>query len=171
MALINCPECTKQISDLAPACIHCGYPLAPSVQIVKEILNDYRDIILKEEVTVQNKINSIKALRNIRTSLGLADAKEIVENKGSMLLSNIHKDRVLRYKNILENSGLVVEIIESNTANYKEEFKDNDTLSCPKCGSNNIQTIQRGWSLISGPLGSGNARNVCQKCGYKYKIK
>ena len=27
MALINCPECGKEISDKAPACIHCGYPM------------------------------------------------------------------------------------------------------------------------------------------------
>ena len=27
MALIICPECGKQISDQAPACIHCGYPI------------------------------------------------------------------------------------------------------------------------------------------------
>ena len=27
MALINCPECGKEVSDQAPACIHCGYPL------------------------------------------------------------------------------------------------------------------------------------------------
>ena len=27
MALISCPECGKQISDQASACIHCGYPL------------------------------------------------------------------------------------------------------------------------------------------------
>ena len=29
MALIKCPECGKEISDKAPACIHCGYPLNP----------------------------------------------------------------------------------------------------------------------------------------------
>lgn len=27
MALIHCPECGKEISDQAPACIHCGYPM------------------------------------------------------------------------------------------------------------------------------------------------
>lgn len=27
MALINCPECGGTVSDLAPACIHCGRPL------------------------------------------------------------------------------------------------------------------------------------------------
>lgn len=27
MALINCPECKKQVSDKASACPNCGYPL------------------------------------------------------------------------------------------------------------------------------------------------
>ena len=27
MALIKCPECGKEVSDKAKACIHCGYPL------------------------------------------------------------------------------------------------------------------------------------------------
>lgn len=28
MALIDCPECEKRISDKAASCPHCGYPLA-----------------------------------------------------------------------------------------------------------------------------------------------
>ena len=32
MALIKCPECGKEISDKAPSCIHCGFPLAVSVR-------------------------------------------------------------------------------------------------------------------------------------------
>jgi hypothetical protein len=28
MPLINCPECKKQVSDKAPTCPHCGYPIA-----------------------------------------------------------------------------------------------------------------------------------------------
>ena len=27
MALMNCPECGKEISDKAKICIYCGYPL------------------------------------------------------------------------------------------------------------------------------------------------
>ena len=27
MALIKCPECEKEVSDKAPVCIHCGFPL------------------------------------------------------------------------------------------------------------------------------------------------
>lgn len=30
MALIKCPECGKKVSDQAPTCIHCGYPLRKS---------------------------------------------------------------------------------------------------------------------------------------------
>ena len=27
MALVTCPDCRRQISDVAPACIHCGRPM------------------------------------------------------------------------------------------------------------------------------------------------
>lgn len=40
MALINCPECNKQVSDKAPACPHCGYTeakLQKSIPIPKQI--------------------------------------------------------------------------------------------------------------------------------------
>lgn len=30
MALMQCPECEKSVSDKAPACIHCGAPLRPA---------------------------------------------------------------------------------------------------------------------------------------------
>lgn len=30
MALIKCPDCGKEVSDAASACIHCGRPIAPS---------------------------------------------------------------------------------------------------------------------------------------------
>ncbi len=36
MALIKCPECGKEISDQAPACIHCGFPLSKLKPVKKE---------------------------------------------------------------------------------------------------------------------------------------
>lgn len=36
MALINCPECGKEISDQAPKCIHCGFVLNQAAPVVKE---------------------------------------------------------------------------------------------------------------------------------------
>ena len=43
-----------------------------------------------------------------------------------------------------------------------------EKLRCPKCGSTSIATINRGYSLVWGFIGSGSARNVCQSCGYKF---
>lgn len=42
-------------------------------------------------------------------------------------------------------------------------------VCCPKCGSESIATINRGYSLFWGFLGSGKPVNVCQKCGHKFK--
>lgn len=38
MALITCPECGKQVSDKAAACIHCGYPIQALTQQKNELL-------------------------------------------------------------------------------------------------------------------------------------
>lgn len=40
---------------------------------------------------------------------------------------------------------------------------------CPKCGSTNITTGQRGYSLLTGFLGSNKTVNRCANCGYKWK--
>lgn len=39
---------------------------------------------------------------------------------------------------------------------------------CPKCGSDNVSTGQRGYSIMTGFLGSGRTMNRCGKCGYKW---
>ena len=38
MALIKCPECGKEISDRAQACIHCGYPLASNEPVGGKVI-------------------------------------------------------------------------------------------------------------------------------------
>lgn len=40
---------------------------------------------------------------------------------------------------------------------------------CPKCGSTSIATISRGYTILGGWLGSSDAVNVCQNCGYRFK--
>lgn len=50
-----------------------------------------------------------------------------------------------------------------------EEERERNTVRCPKCGSTAISTVNRGYSLMTGFWGSGSPRNVCQKCGYKWK--
>lgn len=54
MALINCPECAKEISDKVKACPHCGYPL------IEEVASKPEDNPQQVEITsinLQKQIN------------------------------------------------------------------------------------------------------------------
>ena len=52
----------------------------------------------------------------------------------------------------------------------RAEYRAKGMPSCPKCGSPSIATINRGYSIVTGFIGSGKAVNVCQCCGYKWPI-
>lgn len=56
-----------------------------------------------------------------------------------------------------------------NLAQQQSEQQNINQVRCPKCGSTQIGVTNRGYSLLSGFIGSGSARNVCQNCGYKWK--
>ena len=59
MALIKCPECGKEISNKAPACVHCGYPLDNSDVIDNKIKEEVSDSSIIEE-DKKNKKTIIK---------------------------------------------------------------------------------------------------------------
>lgn len=44
-----------------------------------------------------------------------------------------------------------------------------NTLTCPKCGSSAVAIGERGYSVITGFIGSSQTMNRCGKCGYKWK--
>lgn len=51
---------------------------------------------------------------------------------------------------------------------FKKE-EERRTPKCPKCGSKSITAGQRGFSIITGFIGSGATVNRCANCGYKWK--
>lgn len=53
-------------------------------------------------------------------------------------------------------------------AKQKAEEEKN-TVRCPRCGSTQITTGQRGYSLLTGFLGSNKTVNRCAACGYSWK--
>ncbi len=68
MALIRCPECGKEVSDQAKACIHCGYPLAETrveryALILMDLNSDYSgNISLVQEQLKLDDYTQAKAL-------------------------------------------------------------------------------------------------------------
>lgn len=70
-------------------------------------------------------------------------------------------------------SEFMPELIQSKKEKAEElerqRMAEWNIIKCPKCGCTSIATVNRGYSLIWGFFGSGSARNVCQRCGYKWK--
>ena len=161
MALITCPECGKQISDKAKASIHCGYPLSEltaSVPIYSVYLKD---------ITKKNRILAIKLLREVN-QCDLPTAMSIVDSDVPIVKEMISKEEASAVAQVFKQESINACIEE--TAKLRASIPVHDTtVRCPKCGSTSIATINRGFSLLTGFVGSGNAVNVCQKCGYKFE--
>ncbi len=41
--------------------------------------------------------------------------------------------------------------------------------TCPKCGSTSIEAVNRGFSLLTGFIGSGKTMNYCKNCGHRWQ--
>ena len=67
MALINCPECNKEVSDSAAACPHCGYDISEHLRKMEEqqqrakyLVEQAAAIMLKDEKRANRKKMSTK---------------------------------------------------------------------------------------------------------------
>ena len=90
MALIKCPECGKEVSDKAVACIHCGFPLnqlEKDNNIEKEDDGKLYKIILKN-VPTDAKVKAIKIIRDIHSNLSLIHISFIQRVRNSSLVES-----------------------------------------------------------------------------------
>lgn len=79
----------------------------------------------------------------------------------------LHDDDIIEYELKMSQFRSQVEAQEAEAERKKaEESKPR----CPKCRSTSIATVNKGYSLLTGFLGSGKPMNVCQSCGHKWKI-
>ncbi|MCC8098701.1 MAG: hypothetical protein LIO78_01360 [Clostridiales bacterium] len=162
MALINCPECGKQISDKAANCIHCGFPLSD----LKGTGTKYFLILC---LSGGNRANCAKLISEY-SSVGLARGLQICDsNKEEIVLSDSDISKIESARHRFEGIGSTMRIA---CANSDAEIQLNERqISCPRCGSTSITTGQRGFSIVTGPIGSSKTTNRCAKCGYKWYPK
>lgn len=66
------------------------------------------DVVLKEAGA--NKIAAIKAVRQLKSDLGLGDAKTFVESAPKTVLEGANKEKAEEAKKVLEEAGCVVEL-------------------------------------------------------------
>ena len=141
----------------------------------------YRIVLLS--VHPEFKLRTIQCISEF-TKLSLYDASQLVENLPQVITKCTNTSQCNKIKNQLESVCAKVSIEEDNkSTNTSSSLKYTSTiptkksagqdreLVCPECGSKNIVTMNRGFSLLTGFIGSGSPRNVCQVCGHKWKPK
>lgn len=143
MALITCPECGKEISNKSKVCIHCGYPIEDksTMCIINGISYDV-SFLLDKSISTPLKAKQLHLLTK-------CDLKDCI-NKTKIIVETNEIPKTLYIK-------------------QQKSEDEEDKIKCPKCGSPNVQLTNRGFSLMTGFIGSGLPRNVCQKCGFKWK--
>ena len=82
-------------------------------------------------------------------------------------MTKLHDEDPIEYQ--LKISQFKMQKEQQKKQGKEQEEKSKNQIHCPRCKSTSIQTINRGYSFWTGFLGSGSPRNVCQKCGYKWK--
>lgn len=156
MSLIKCLECGKEISDKAPACIHCGCPIHNDKNN-----NTTKIFVYSCKVCVFNNNNPFK---------------EFNEYKGSTLLCPDCGGQ-LNYCNtciIDNNTGLVVEKYEEESYKNEQNAKNQNTPHCPICNSPNlskISSVKKAAKVgLFGIFGAGDVGKTwkCNSCGSKF---
>lgn len=162
MALITCPECGKQISDKSPFCIHCGYPMQEQSPVAPAVSNSKKVVIPSFTGYAQNEISAIKIIQKLK-GLGLADAKEFVEQSDPYItvkdgLNQTQADMIAQK---FLDIGVDAKIYDSSTPEGQ--------ICCPRCGSTEYHAGSRGFSLLTGFVGSGQTVLTCLHCGHRWE--
>jgi large subunit ribosomal protein L7/L12 len=97
------------VSAAAPAAVMAAIPGAGAVAAAEEEEEQTEfDVTLKE--IGGKKIQVIKAVRTLRSDLGLKEAKELVDSAPAKILEAVSKDAAEEAKTKLEAEGAVAEV-------------------------------------------------------------
>lgn len=140
----------------------------------KSDLNKYIGIQWNEEDGCKcPKCNNIMINSHI-TSLQFLDILDYSNNSIDYSLAMLE----LKNNNIIEFTNQM-NIVKEKMNEKRQEWankqlgidkqQESNQVRCPKCGSTQITTGQRGYSLFSGFLGSNKTVNRCAACGYSWR--
>lgn len=166
MALIKCPECGKEISDKAPACIHCGFPLSKLKKEKKKNIFKYDG----EKYDLNDLVKHI---------ISHTDIDGFMDTEAWETARNMLKNKIPSYDDTEDINELISYIIKNKKSPQNDSYlsyipsqpssQPTSQLRCPKCGSTSITTEEEGYSLLTGFWGASRKHNLCQKCGYRWK--
>lgn len=156
MALIQCPECKKEISSISKNCIHCGYPLSDMKDDVCVIGGEKYDF-----ATIKKRLLAVDPSDKVTRK---EIANEVYETVRPISLLS-----AMELCNIIIKTGEVPPTYDGSRLTIKSPKES--VIRCPKCSSTQITTGARGYSMMWGFLGAGKTVNRCARCGHKWEPK
>lgn len=57
---------------------------------------------------------------------------------------------------------------DDKTLNILYKRESQNVVKCPKCGSQSVELLKRGFTLTTGFIGSNKNQRVCKNCLYKW---
>lgn len=140
MALINCPECNKEISDKSIYCINCGYPIK-----IEEKDKLYKVTLLN---ATKNAL-TIKLITCLRNG-SMLESNNIIENLPKEILYGINFNDVSTIKKYFQNVNATISIdidteslTENNIKLGIDKFNGIYNDNTKKHVNNSIHTIDK----------------------------
>ena len=184
MALIDCPECGGKVSDKAPACIHCGYPL-------QEARKDEKRVQYCPYCGAKNDVDSAfcgycgksfskQEFQQLTLMEADQESTDIMDYKKDVDLS-VHRFRTQPDVAELQQ----IQIQQQQLQIMQQQQMLDAQARCPKCGSISLSGNKQGFGigkaavgialvggvgLLAGGLGANNTIVTCLNCGYKFKL-
>ncbi|MDD6485268.1 MAG: zinc ribbon domain-containing protein [Clostridiales bacterium] len=175
MALIECPECGGKVSDKAPTCIHCGYPLQEQTE--QQI----------RYCPYCGKTNNIES-----TFCGYC-GKSFVKSEASHGLvpsGNNEVTNIMDYKNDLDMPNDMIRLQQAQIIQQQRQLEEQRRqfeaqAKCPRCGSTSLSGGKQGFGVgkavagvvlfggvgaLAGGIGANKTVVTCMNCGYKFKF-
>ena len=159
MALINCPECEKQVSDLAVSCPNCGCPIAKKEEYVLvklELADSTQSVsILAEDETViwtgrsgevaqiglEGPTNVI-----IKYQLGFFDAPKACKGR---IDAGLSRKWLVKADNGRFTSGISLYPVDSYSSRYEYKTVKMDKYDERKVEKKVEDFSREGWELVS----------------------
>lgn len=179
MALINCPECGKEISDKSKQCIHCGFPLEDYL-----LSSGIYDMVLKN-ISDNPRKSLVKTYLECLFGVEKGQGNKLLSTPGNVILQGIEAKNIEYLKSSFLEDGYEMDFVHSSSDyinpintkinKYREEWqtKQKSAIKCPTCGSTNTQKISTTSKVVGAAtfgLLSKTARSQfkCNHCGYKW---
>lgn len=169
--LYYCKKCAAELQEIAksqkgflalirPDCIetpekYCGFYIADTKRI---------------DGTKCPRCNEELTEMNLEIS-ELAEIQRISQNPDYILAMNDLKSKdIIEFETKMENIRQQLNTRKEQNIHQKQATeREANQVKCPKCGSTQITTGQRGYSFLTGFLGSNKTVNRCAACGHTWK--